>query len=103
MKDLKKKFKDDWDTKTEAQGKASVVCDEDLTMKDDPKAKTIVVVDENPSLKDKSKFETDLDKFLIPKNVLFSEPTLCSTVVSEAIPKYTFDVGQTVLPRKRKV
>ncbi|MFS7917186.1 putative transcription factor B3-Domain family [Helianthus anomalus] len=60
-----------------------------------------------------SKFETDLDKFLIPKNqshvdptgktdVLFSEPTLSSTVVSDAIPKYTVDVGQTVLPRKRK-
>ncbi|KAM0061153.1 putative transcription factor B3-Domain family [Helianthus debilis subsp. tardiflorus] len=102
MEDLKKKFKDDWDTKTVAQGKASVVRDEDLTMKDDPKEKTIFVVDENLSLKDKTMFETDLEKFLIPKNVLFSEPTLCSTVVSDAIPKYTVDVGQTVLPRKRK-
>ncbi|XP_035832907.1 uncharacterized protein LOC110876214 [Helianthus annuus] len=96
MEDLKKKFKDDWDKKTEPQGKARVVCDEDLT------------------LKDKSKFETDLDKFLIPKNkshvdptgktnVVFSEPSLCSTFVSDAIPKYTVDVAQSVLPRKRKV
>ncbi|KAJ0871859.1 hypothetical protein HanRHA438_Chr11g0517231 [Helianthus annuus] len=54
-------------------------------------------------MKDKSKFETDLDNFLIPKNVIFSEPTLCSTVVSDAIPKYTVDVGHTVLPKKRKV
>ncbi|MFS7995480.1 putative transcription factor B3-Domain family [Helianthus anomalus] len=95
MEELKKKFKDDWDRKTEPQGKASVVCDEDLT------------------IKDKSKFEMDLDQFLIPKNkshvdptgktiFLFSEPTLCSTVVSDAIPKYTIDVGQTVFPRKRK-
>ncbi|KAF5761409.1 putative transcription factor B3-Domain family [Helianthus annuus] len=64
--------------------------------------------------KDKSKFETDLDKFLIPKNkshvdptgktnVVFSEPSLCSTFVSDAIPKYTVDVAQSVLPRKRKV
>ncbi|MFS7923842.1 putative transcription factor B3-Domain family [Helianthus anomalus] len=63
--------------------------------------------------KDKSKFETDLDKFLIPKNkshvdptgktnVVFSEPTMCSTYVSDAIPKYTVDVAQSVLPRKRK-
>ncbi|KAM0040481.1 hypothetical protein Hdeb2414_s0012g00394401 [Helianthus debilis subsp. tardiflorus] len=99
MEDLKKKM---IDRKTEAQGKSSVVCDEDSTMKDDPKAKTIVVVDENLSLKDKSKFETDLDNFFTPKNVLFSEPTLCSTIVSNAIPKYTVDVGQTVLQRKRK-
>ncbi|MFS7906173.1 hypothetical protein Hanom_Chr01g00056171 [Helianthus anomalus] len=33
MEDLKKKFKDDWDRKTEAQGKSSVFCDEDSTMK----------------------------------------------------------------------
>ncbi|KAJ0602037.1 putative transcription factor B3-Domain family [Helianthus annuus] len=33
IEDLKKKFKDDWDTKTESQGKTSVVCDEDLTIK----------------------------------------------------------------------
>ncbi|MFS7945890.1 putative transcription factor B3-Domain family [Helianthus anomalus] len=71
-------------------------------MKDDLKVKTIVVVDENLSLKDKSKCQTDLDNFLIPKNVMFSQPTLCSTVVSDAIPKNTVDVGQTVLPRKRK-
>ncbi|KAJ0636852.1 hypothetical protein HanPI659440_Chr17g0687531 [Helianthus annuus] len=71
MEDLKKKFKDDWDTETEPQGNSSVFCDEDSTMKDDPKAKTIVVVDENLSLK--------------------------------AIPKYTVDVGHTVLPKKRKV
>ncbi|KAJ0742022.1 putative transcription factor B3-Domain family [Helianthus annuus] len=61
----------------------------------------------------KSKFETDLDKFFIPKNkshvdltgktnVLFSEPSLPSIVVSDTIPKYTVDVGQSVLPRKRK-
>ncbi|MFS7998179.1 putative transcription factor B3-Domain family [Helianthus anomalus] len=67
-------------------------------MKDDPKEKTIVVVDENLSLKDKSKCQTDLDNFLIPKTVIFFQPTLCST----AIPKNTVDVGQTVLPRKRK-
>ncbi|KAJ0805162.1 hypothetical protein HanPI659440_Chr02g0046561 [Helianthus annuus] len=41
---------------------------EDLKKKDDPKGKTIVDVDENLTLKEKSKFETDLDKFLIPKN-----------------------------------
>ncbi|KAJ0455828.1 putative transcription factor B3-Domain family [Helianthus annuus] len=109
MEDLKKKFKDDWDTKTEPQGKARVVCDEDLTLKDDPKAKTIVGVDKD----DKNNFETDLDKFFIPKNkshvdpagktnVVFSEPSLCSTFVSDAIPKYTVDVAQSVLPRKRK-
>ncbi|KAJ0614072.1 hypothetical protein HanIR_Chr02g0058401 [Helianthus annuus] len=57
-----------WIKKTEPQGKASVVCDENLSLKDDPKGKTNVVVDENLSLKDKSKFEMDLDKFLIPKN-----------------------------------
>ncbi|KAJ0778348.1 hypothetical protein HanLR1_Chr02g0070741 [Helianthus annuus] len=33
MEELKKKFKDDWDRKIEPQGKASVVCDEDLTIK----------------------------------------------------------------------
>ncbi|KAJ0804206.1 hypothetical protein HanPI659440_Chr02g0035451 [Helianthus annuus] len=54
--EIKKKFKDDLDTKTEPQGKASVVCDENLT------------------LKDKSKFETDLDKFLIPKNKSHVDP-----------------------------
>ncbi|KAJ0666434.1 putative transcription factor B3-Domain family [Helianthus annuus] len=131
MEDLKKKFKDDWDRKTEGQGKSSFFCDEDSTMKDDPKAKTIVVVDENLSVKvlfvllnsiflnlnvfvyiifrnmfsflqDKSKCQTDLNNFLIPKNVIFSQRTLCSTVVSDAIPKNTVDVGQTVLPRKRK-
>ncbi|KAL9995637.1 hypothetical protein Hdeb2414_s0786g00946771 [Helianthus debilis subsp. tardiflorus] len=45
---------------------------EDLKKKDDPKAKTIAGVEKNLSLKgffpDNSKFETDLDKFLIPKN-----------------------------------
>ncbi|KAM0044222.1 putative transcription factor B3-Domain family [Helianthus debilis subsp. tardiflorus] len=103
MEDLKKKFKDDWDRKTEGQGKSSVVCDEDSTMKVcDQKAKTIVDVDENLSLKDKNKCQTDLDNFLIPKNVMFYEPTLCSIVVSDAIPKNTVHVGQTVLPRKRK-
>ncbi|MFS7928238.1 hypothetical protein Hanom_Chr04g00318431 [Helianthus anomalus] len=50
IEDLKNKFKYDWDIKTEPQGKATVVCDEDL------------------SIKDKSKFETDLHKFFIPKN-----------------------------------
>uniref|UniRef100_A0A251VF55 DNA-binding pseudobarrel domain-containing protein n=2 Tax=Helianthus annuus TaxID=4232 RepID=A0A251VF55_HELAN len=55
--EIKKKFKDDLDTKTEPQGKTSVVCDENLT------------------LKDKSKFETDLDKFLIPKNKSHVDPT----------------------------
>ncbi|KAJ0714905.1 hypothetical protein HanPI659440_Chr13g0494711 [Helianthus annuus] len=33
MEDLKKKFKDDWDTETEPQGNSSVFCDEDSTMK----------------------------------------------------------------------
>ncbi|KAJ0808243.1 putative transcription factor B3-Domain family [Helianthus annuus] len=92
---------------------------EDLKKKDDPKAKTPTGVDKNQCLKDKSKFETDLDKFLIPKNkshvylltkvdptgktnVVLSEPTLCSTYVVDAIPKYTIDVAQTVLPRKGK-
>ncbi|KAJ0724954.1 hypothetical protein HanPI659440_Chr12g0453351 [Helianthus annuus] len=98
MDDLKKKFKDDWDKKTEPQDKARVVCDEDLTLKDDPKAKKPTGVDKNQCLKDKSKFETDLDKFLIPKNkshvdptektiVVLSEPTLCSTYVSDATRK----------------
>ncbi|MFS7894749.1 hypothetical protein Hanom_Chr09g00778211 [Helianthus anomalus] len=106
-------FKDNWDKNTEPQGKARVVYDEDLTLKDDPKAKTPTGVDKNLCLKDKSKFEMDLDKFLIPKNkshvdptgktnVVFSEPTLCSTYVSDAIPTYTVDVAQSVLPRKRK-
>ncbi|MFS7935928.1 hypothetical protein Hanom_Chr05g00409331 [Helianthus anomalus] len=99
MEDLKKKFKDNWDTKTEVQGKSSVVCDEDSTMK----ANTTVDVDENLSLKDKSNSQTDLDNILIPKNVMFYEPTLCSTVVSDAIPNNTVDVRQFVLPRKRKV
>ncbi|KAM0041825.1 hypothetical protein Hdeb2414_s0011g00370801 [Helianthus debilis subsp. tardiflorus] len=64
---------------------------EDLKKKDDPKGKTIVVV--NLSLK----------VYPIGKtNVLFSEPSLCSTVVSDAIPKYTVNAGQSVLPRKRK-
>ncbi|MFS8020520.1 putative transcription factor B3-Domain family [Helianthus anomalus] len=40
--------------------------------------------------KDKSNFEMDLDKFLIPKNN------------SHTIPKYKVDVGQIVLPIKRK-
>ncbi|MFS8024942.1 hypothetical protein Hanom_Chr16g01469201 [Helianthus anomalus] len=101
-------FKEDLDTKTKPQGKASDVCDKNLTLKDDPKGKTIVVVDENLTLKDKSKFETDLEKFLIPKNkshvdptgktnVLFSELSLPFIVVSDVI-----NVGQSVLPRKRK-
>ncbi|KAJ0938372.1 putative DNA-binding pseudobarrel domain superfamily [Helianthus annuus] len=84
--EIKKKFKDDLDTKTEPQGKTSVVCDENLT------------------LKDKSKFETDLDKFLIPKNKSHVDPTGKTNVLflNRTIPKYTVDVGQSVLPRKRK-
>ncbi|KAM0035627.1 hypothetical protein Hdeb2414_s0015g00448611 [Helianthus debilis subsp. tardiflorus] len=72
MEDLKKKFKDDLDTKTEPQGKASDVCDENLTLKDDPKGKTIVDVDENLTLKVDPTGKT---------NVLFSEPSLPSIVV----------------------
>ncbi|KAM0005664.1 hypothetical protein Hdeb2414_s0204g00831851 [Helianthus debilis subsp. tardiflorus] len=102
MEDLNKKFKENWDTKTEGQGKSSVVCDEDSTMKNDPKAKTIVDVYEDISLKDKSMSQTDLDNFLISKNVMVYEPSLCSTVVSDAIPNNTVDVRQSVLPRKRK-
>ncbi|KAM0045730.1 putative transcription factor B3-Domain family [Helianthus debilis subsp. tardiflorus] len=63
--------------------------------------------------KDKSNFEMDLDKFLIPKNnshvdptrktnIFISEPSLSSIVVSDTIPKYKVDVGQIVLPIKRK-
>ncbi|KAJ0743099.1 putative transcription factor B3-Domain family [Helianthus annuus] len=63
--------------------------------------------------KDKSNFEMDLDKFLIPKNnshvdptrktnTFISEPSLSSIVVSDTIPKYKVDVGQIVLPIKRK-
>ncbi|MFS7993859.1 hypothetical protein Hanom_Chr12g01099021 [Helianthus anomalus] len=50
MEDLKKKFKDDLDNKTEPKGKANVVGDE------------------NESSKVMSKFEMDLDNFLILKN-----------------------------------
>ncbi|KAJ0511310.1 putative transcription factor B3-Domain family [Helianthus annuus] len=63
--------------------------------------------------KDKSNFEMDLDKFLIMKNnshvdptrktnIFNSEPSLSSIVVSDTIPKYKVDVGQIVLPIKRK-
>ncbi|KAJ0580570.1 hypothetical protein HanRHA438_Chr04g0169131 [Helianthus annuus] len=83
MEDLKKKFKENWDSKTEGQCKSSVVCDEDSTMKDHPKAKTIVDVYEDITLTDKSMSHMDLDNFLIPKNVMVSEPSLRSTVVSE--------------------
>ncbi|MFS7944782.1 hypothetical protein Hanom_Chr06g00516341 [Helianthus anomalus] len=48
MEDLKKKFKDDLDKKTEPKGKANVVGDENESSK--------------------SKFEMDLDNFLILKN-----------------------------------
>ncbi|KAJ0554661.1 putative transcription factor B3-Domain family [Helianthus annuus] len=102
MEDLKKKFKENWDSKTEGKGKSSVVCDVDSTMKDDPKAKTIVNVNEDITLKDKSMSDMDLDSFLIPKNVMFYEPSLCSTVVSDAITNNTVDVRQSVLPRKMK-
>ncbi|MFS7898386.1 putative transcription factor B3-Domain family [Helianthus anomalus] len=133
MEDLKKKFKENWDSKTEGKGKSSGVCDVDSTMKDDPKAKTVVNedislkdksmsdpkaktvvnVNEDISLKvvfvllkllfvkltefvyiilkfmfcffqDKSMSDMDLDSFLIPKNVMVYEPSLCSTVVSDA-------------------
>ncbi|MFS7958072.1 hypothetical protein Hanom_Chr07g00673891 [Helianthus anomalus] len=129
MEDLKKKFKENWDSKTEGKGKSSGVCDVDSTMKDDPKAKTIV--NEDISLKvvfvllkllfvkltefvyiilkvmfcffqDKSMSDMDLDSFLIPKNVMVYEPSLCSTVVSDAITNNTVDVRQSVLPRKMK-
>ncbi|KAF5818837.1 hypothetical protein HanXRQr2_Chr02g0070641 [Helianthus annuus] len=33
MEDLKKKFKDDWDKKTEPKGKTSVLCDENQSSK----------------------------------------------------------------------
>ncbi|KAJ0725516.1 hypothetical protein HanPI659440_Chr12g0459681 [Helianthus annuus] len=102
MEDLKKKFKENWDSKTKGQGKSSVVCDEDSTMKDDPKAKTIVDVYEDITLTDKSMSHMDLDNFLIPKNVMVSEPSLRSTVVSEAITNNTVDVRQSVLPREIK-
>ncbi|KAJ0588181.1 putative transcription factor B3-Domain family [Helianthus annuus] len=102
MEDLKKKFKENWDSKTEGQCKSSVVCDEDSTMKDHPKAKTIVDVYEDITLTDKSMSHMDLDNFLIPKNVMVSEPSLRSTVVSEAITNNTVDVRQSVLPRKIK-
>ncbi|MFS7922592.1 putative transcription factor B3-Domain family [Helianthus anomalus] len=131
MEDLKKKFKEYWDSKTEGKGKSSVVCDVDSTMKDDPKAKTIDNVNEDISLKvvfvllkllfvnltefvyiilkfmfcffqDKSISDMDLDSFLIPKNVMVNEPSLCSTVVSDAITNNTVDVRQSVLPRKMK-
>ncbi|KAJ0792904.1 putative transcription factor B3-Domain family [Helianthus annuus] len=50
MEDIKKKFKDDLNKKTDPKGKAKVVGDESL------------------SSKVKSMFEMDLDNFLIPKN-----------------------------------
>ncbi|KAJ0681398.1 hypothetical protein HanPI659440_Chr16g0635461 [Helianthus annuus] len=50
MEDVKKKFKDYLNKKTDPKGKAKVVGDESL------------------SSKVKSKFEMDLDNFLIPKN-----------------------------------
>ncbi|KAJ0624542.1 putative transcription factor B3-Domain family [Helianthus annuus] len=102
MEDLKKKFKENWDSKTEGKGKASVVCDVDSTMKDDPKAKTIDNVNEDITLKDKSMSDMDLDSFLIPKTVMMNEPSLCSAVVSDAITNNTADVRQSVLPRKMK-
>ncbi|KAL9994371.1 putative transcription factor B3-Domain family [Helianthus debilis subsp. tardiflorus] len=103
MEDLKKKFKENWDSKTEGKGKASVVCDVDSTMKDDPKAKTIDNVNEDITLKDKSMSDMDLDSFLIPKTVMMNEPSRCSAVVSDAITNNTADVRQSVLPRKMKV
>ncbi|KAJ0610241.1 putative transcription factor B3-Domain family [Helianthus annuus] len=99
MEDLKKKFKENWDSKTEGKGKSSVVCDVDSNMKDDPKAKSVVNVNEDISLKvvfvllkllfvnltecDKNMSDMDLDSFLIPKDVMVNEPVLCSTVVSD--------------------
>ncbi|KAM0017219.1 hypothetical protein Hdeb2414_s0027g00685641 [Helianthus debilis subsp. tardiflorus] len=67
---------------------------EDLRKKDDPKGKTIIDVDENLMLKVDPTGKT---------NVLFSKPSLPSIVVSDTIPKYTVDVGESVLPRKRKI
>ncbi|MFS8002843.1 hypothetical protein Hanom_Chr13g01206861 [Helianthus anomalus] len=55
MEDLKKKFKDDLDNKTEPKGKANVVGDEN----ESSKVSVQLVM---------SKFEMDLDNFLIPKN-----------------------------------
>ncbi|MFS7944546.1 hypothetical protein Hanom_Chr06g00513461 [Helianthus anomalus] len=51
MEDLKKKFKDDLDKKTEPKGKANVICDENQSLKVDPKGIINVVVDENQTLK----------------------------------------------------
>ncbi|KAM0018679.1 putative transcription factor B3-Domain family [Helianthus debilis subsp. tardiflorus] len=102
MEDVKKKFKENWDSKTEGKGKASVVCDVDSTMKDDPKAKTIDNVNEDITLKDKSMSDMDLDSFLIPKTVMMNEPSLCSAAVSDAITNNTADVRQSALPRKMK-
>ncbi|KAM0016345.1 putative transcription factor B3-Domain family [Helianthus debilis subsp. tardiflorus] len=66
---------------------------DDLKKKDDPKAKTPTGVDKNQCLKVDPTGKTI---------VVLSEPTLCSTYVYDAIPKYTVDAAQTVFARKGK-
>ncbi|KAJ0795759.1 hypothetical protein HanPI659440_Chr04g0154191 [Helianthus annuus] len=65
MEDVKKKFKDDLDKKT------------------DPKVKTNVVGDKNQASKVKSKFEIDLDNFFIPKNKSHVDPKWKTNVVGD--------------------
>ncbi|XP_035845217.1 uncharacterized protein LOC110933434 [Helianthus annuus] len=95
MEDVKKKFKDDLDKKTDPKVKTNVVGDKNQASKVDPKWKTNVVGDENQTSKVDPKGKP---------NVFASDRSLSSSsiVVSDAMPKSKGDVGQFVVPKKKK-